>query len=490
MKKSTHLSCLLSGLFAFFCISGQIFTQNLISNTFKGSKTQAELIAQFGVPFIQHGANYYAVRYTSSDSQGNLDTLSGLLVTPDDAANVYPRLVYQHGTSDCKTCVPSRYGQPGGSEGQAGLIFAGMGYIALLPDYVGFGDGRGFHPYVHAKTEASAGIDFVRASAGWLAQHDFQANDQLFLTGYSQGGHAAMAMHREIETSLSNEFTVTAAAHLSGPYSISGVMRELILSQSEYFYPAYIPNSALSYQTVYGNLFGSLSDIFKPGYDTLIEQFYLGNSSLSDLNEALIQKLTLETGGSVPRRMMHDSVLTAIENTPNHPVNLALKDNDVYDWSPVAPTRIFYCMADDQVPFKNSLVALDTMLANGAANLIATDVDPTADHGGCVQPAFIQTLLFFAGFQQVTLAAADQPGSVDLLVAPNPAFDFITATGLPIGGSACLFDWKGQPVWGEKTLRASSLSIGTASLSAGIYLLQGTAADGQKAVKQVVVQRF
>lgn len=486
MKKSVPFAVLA----VFSCLSGLVSAQNLISSTFKGSKTQAELIAQFGVPFIQYGAKYYAVRYTSPDALGNLDTLSGLLVTPDNAAKIYPRLVYQHGTSDCKTCVPSRYGQAGGSEGQAGLIYAGMGYIALLPDYVGFGDGRGFHPYVHAKTEASAALDLVRASAEWLSQNAFLANGQLFLTGYSQGGHASMAVHRELETNLTAEFSVTAAAHLSGPYSISGVMRGLILSQSEYFYPAYIPNSALSYQTVYGNLFTNLSEVFKPGYDALIGQFYQGNSSLSALNSALIQKLVAETGASVPRRMLHDNVLAAIENDPTFPINVALKDNDVFDWSPTAPTRIFYCMADDQVPFQNSLLARDTMLANGAANLAAADVDPTADHSGCVTPAFIQTLLFFAGFQQISVGVEEKWAAVDFQVSPNPASDFFTATGLPPGASVQLIDWNGRIVWAEKNVQTAGLSIRTGGLPAGIYLFQVTAADGRKGVKQVVVPRF
>ena len=147
-------------------------------------------------------------------------------------------------------------------------------------------------------------------------------------------------------------------------------------------------------------------------------------------------------------------------------------------------------MADDQVPYKNSLLARDTMLANGATNLAATDVDPTADHGGCVSPTFIQTLFFFAGFQQVTLDEPEKSASFPLSVAPNPALDFITATGLPPGATVELLDWKGQPVWFEKNVQAADLSIRTAGLPSGIYLLQVTAADGRKAVKKVMVPGF
>ncbi len=463
--------------------------QSLVTSTYLGAKTKQQLITQFNVPFIQFDVKYYKITYTSKDAAGAPDTLSGLIVVPGDDQRVYPRLVYQHGTSDCKTCVPSRYGMPGGSEGDAGLVFAGMGYIALLPDYVGMGDGRGFHPYVHAATEAAAAADMLRASDQFLGAETAR-NDQLFVTGYSQGGHAAMALHREIETQLSSEFTVTAAAHLSGPYSVSGVMRNLILSQEVYYYPAYIPNTALSYQTVYGNLYNNLTDIFKPEYAGFIQQYYDGVISLGDLNTALIQTLTAQTGASVARRMLQESAVTAVENDPENPINVALKDNDVYDWAPNAPTRIFYCTGDDQVPFMNSIVARDTMVANGAADLAATDVNTTADHGGCVVPALTQTLFFFAGFQEIgTVVNTQQPGAVyTFSVAPNPANNQLVVKGLMPDTQLSMTDWSGRVVYAATAGFSTEMTWSTSGFPAGTYLLKLTGPDGRTGVQQVVVQ--
>ncbi|MGI9160725.1 MAG: hypothetical protein ACR2K1_13330, partial [Saprospiraceae bacterium] len=78
-------------------------SQQIISHTLIGAKTQAQLAAQFGLPFIQYGARYYKIRYTSPDVYGVPDTVSGLLAVPDNAAKVFPKLVYQHGTSSSKT---------------------------------------------------------------------------------------------------------------------------------------------------------------------------------------------------------------------------------------------------------------------------------------------------------------------------------------------------------------------------------------------------
>lgn len=262
-----------------FLASGSLSAQNLISATLLGSRTKAQLTAQFNVPLVQYGAKFYRLKYTTTAINGTLDTVSGLLAVPDNLNKVYPRLVYQHGTSGSKLDVPSYTATSG--EGTIGVLLAGLGYVTLAPDYLGLGISKGFHPYVHAASEASVAIDLLRAADQYTLQNGIHTNAQLFITGYSQGGHAAMALHRAIEQDSTHEFTVTAAAPMSGPYSISGVMRNLILTDAVYYYPAYIPNTALSYQTVYGNIFTQPSDIFRPAYAGVITQFYAGQITLT-----------------------------------------------------------------------------------------------------------------------------------------------------------------------------------------------------------------
>lgn len=71
-----------------------------------------------------------------------------------------------------------------------GLLFAGLGFVAMLPDFVGMGDGRGFQlicPCCHHC--------FCYSKMCWRLQpvgcHKMEVftNDQLFITGYSQGGY-------------------------------------------------------------------------------------------------------------------------------------------------------------------------------------------------------------------------------------------------------------------------------------------------------------
>ncbi|MBK8079835.1 MAG: prolyl oligopeptidase family serine peptidase [Saprospiraceae bacterium] len=372
-------------LFIFIFISGYISdAQELISVTLKGSRTKLQLTQEYSNPFIRNGAKYYSVLYTSPDAKGNKDTLSGLMVIPDDFKFKYPKLIYQHGTSDCKKCVPSFFGSNGADEGEVGLIGCGMGYVTFLPDYVGMGNGRGFQTYVHAATIQSATDNFLKATESWLSENGVSTNSQLFITGYSQGGYASMAYHKYLED---NGRKVTAAAHLSGPYSLSGVMRNLILSDQAYLYPAYIPNTALGMQESYGNLYNDLSDIFKPEFIPDIQAYYNGTITLTNLNIRIIQKLNSLFGNGIAKNMLQPAFLDQLQTNPESPINKALSENDIYKWAPKAPTKIYYCMADDQVPFMNSVVANDTMKMLGAADLETRNVNTTANHGACFNPA-------------------------------------------------------------------------------------------------------
>ncbi len=468
MKHNYFLS--LSGL-VLFLLAGTLPAQDIVSVTHLGHQSEAELKARFGTPLIEYGIDMYKVLYTTVDVHGLPDTASGLLVVPDDPGKVYPVLCYQHGTAVSKDEVPSNV---------AGdilpLLWGGLGYVTSAADYLGLGASRGFHPYVHAASEAWAALDMLRAVKAWIAQQDdVHINDQLFLTGYSQGGHASMALHRAIELEHADEFTVTAAAHLSGPYSISGVMRDRILSEAEYLFSGYIPNTVMGYNEVY-QLYDSLEQVFKPEYVPWIELYYDGQINLIQLSAALNAQLIASEGATIPRHMLQDTLVAAIQTNPDHPFNLALADNDTHTWPAQAPTRLYYCTADDQVPYLNSIVADSVMNALGAEDLFAYDVSPTSDHGECVSPAIYNAALFFQIYQQigtVTATTAVEPPA--LKVWPNPVTDRVFVQGLPESTDLQLFDASGRLCrsWPN---RQGGVELPVYDLPKGIYLLHATSA--------------
>lgn len=456
--------------------------QTLISATLKGSRTKQQITNLFALPIIKNGAKFYKVLYTSVDAKGDLDTLSGLLAVPDDLTLKYPKLFYQHGTSDCKSCVPSSFGSNGGEEGQLGLLFAGLGFISFLPDNVGMGEGRGFQTYVHAETVETASMDFLNATTTWFSEQGIAANDQLFITGYSQGGYSAMAMHKHIEEDLSASLSVTAAAHLSGPYSLSGVMRDVILSDQEYLYPAYIPNTVLGFKEAYPDIYQNLDEIFKPEYIANIQAYYNGQITLITLNDRLYQALRSNTGQAVGKRMLKDEFVAELVADPNNRINQILKENDVYDWAPKAPTRIFYCKADDQVSYLNSVLANETMIANGAQNLITLDVNSNADHGACFNPAILQTAIFFLGLQQISVSTNEENIANNSHVFPNPVHDVLYLSKLPNYQSIKIYDTNGRLMMIQNT---QTESIDISQFPSGVYQILV-----QSASENILTQRI
>jgi hypothetical protein len=81
-----------------------------------------------------------------------------------------------------------------------------------------------FYPSTHAPTEASSIIDSIRAAREAAPALGLKLNNNLMVSGYSPGGNASMATQREIEQASSGEFNLVAAAHLAGPYNISGAL--------------------------------------------------------------------------------------------------------------------------------------------------------------------------------------------------------------------------------------------------------------------------
>lgn len=469
MKKALLLLNLNLGML--LLTTGVIAQSRLIKTRPMGTVTKSELVQAYG-PLVQYSITTYKVWYLTTGIDGKPDTATGLVVFPVVENKSLPLLCYQHGTVSGPSDVPSE--RRGGWE-LAG-VGAALGYVALAPDYLGLGESRGFHPYVHAATEASAAIDLLYATKEFAEKLKFPLNGQLYLTGYSQGGHASMALHRELERNYSQIFPVTAAAHLSGPYSISGETFKRLLSDEPYNYVGYTAWVALSYNQMY-KIHDNVEKLLKQPYANMAMKFYRREIELPELNKMLIDTLTKRHGKPISRFMFQDSLLENVSKNLNHPFLLAMRDNDVYDWAPKAPTRIFYCKADDQVTYRNSVLADSIMQLRGAKDVKSADVQSNANHGQCVQPAVLQTVFFFGGIQaQIATGTRDLP-TLPVRMYPNPAREFTRLEGLPKSGQVILSNVQGQIVF-RSIISNPYMDIPLQGLSKGIYSVQLLSAQG------------
>ena len=472
----------------FYALSGAsgLVGQVWVGAEFLGSRTRLQVAKQFNQPLVAYDVQCYRLLYTTRNTAGQMDTVSGLVAVPFDPERTFPRLLYQHGTASSKTDVPS-FNVFSGGEGEWALLFAGIGFAVLAPDYLGLGVAKGFHPYVHAASESWVAADMLRAFAAFAQQHDVHTHEQLFVTGYSQGGHAAMAFHRDAETLWSHEFAVTAAAHLSGPYSTGEVMRDLVLSDKVYLYPAYIPNTLIGYQGVYGNLYTSFQEVFRDQYIGNISDFQSGKITLVELQVRLVAQLIFYELACKLRRLFRDSYLQGVITQVNHPLNVALRDNNVYDWAPKAPTRIYYCGDDDQVPPQNSLLAYQTMLGRGATQVRAQDVKPNANHSQCAAPAIDSTLAFFLTYRLIGSVSGqhEEVGPLSLSVQPNPTSGLLWVRQVPARSRIEVFDMGGRLRYEGQVEEEGDFRLDLQAVESGFYLLRVKA--GERCGQQKVV---
>lgn len=449
---------------------------------------QSRFILALGLPFsADYDVQNYKVVYTTTDAFGQPDTASGLVGIP--VANedfIFPVGVYNHGTVGEREAVPSRRGV------QERLIVAAIatkGYVTLAPDYLGLGDSDGIHPYVHAATEASAGRDMIIAVKKWLNEDNIVSiNDQLFITGYSQGGHAAAALHRDIATNPGDDgLTVTSATHLSGPYSISEVMVGTLFQEGRATLPGYIAYTYISYNFVY-DLFDSLSQAFVPPYLEPIQRFADQETSLDEFNAELDQLLT--DNNDRLEAVFQDSILAILQSgDPTHPFNLAIADNDTYDWAPEQPTLIYYCTEDEQVPFRNAILADSVMRANGSTSITLETGGPLT-HGNCVFPALIRTIEFWADFSEIVNSLGAPVARPDLKLYPNP----VTVGGeLRLSGPEAagapftLYEASGRIAMRGVTDGSGIIPLAQ-HLSGGLHILRVGLNDGTSVVRRVVVR--
>ncbi len=447
-------------------ITSFVNAQYLVDATFFTSKSATEIqnnLNNWGWDASSmelNGVTIYKITYNTIDVHGNPTIASGAIYVPQTDCDTLPLVTFGHGTVFEKSSVPSN-----GYNAGSGFLYSGNGFITTLPDYLGLGDNPGIHPYVHWESEATASIDLIRAAREFL-NDDLLIwdNNQLFLTGYSQGGHSTMAIHKYISiNNLQSEFNVVASAPLSGAFPLFDVQWPgMIGGDSSYYASQFMPYALASYQLVYENLYENYNQYYDPPYDSIIADWLNSGTHSSFEWYQLIPPNFYD--------FMQDSVLDNIQNNPNHPVNIDARQNDLHNWIPQEPVRMLYCGMDSMVFPQNSIMALDTMIALGATDVQALELDPLGDHNGCRIPATTYALEWFDSLMvecgMVTgLPIVEKKPEISLY--PNPVKNIATFSTTEIT-SIELYDLMGAVI-----IKRNNNKVDMTKLNPGIYFVVG-----------------
>ncbi len=369
--------------------------------------------------------NVVPLNYVTPGVKGEASNASGVLLLPTGTGctAAAPLVAYAKGTDVQRNRTLA---SPTDSEtGLLAAMYAAQGYAVVATDYLGFAKSAyTYHPYLHAASEATSVIDSIRAARNAAKVLGASLNGKVMLTGYSQGGHASMAAHREIEKNLSSEINVVAGAHLAGPYNLSGSMK---LTDAIAGYQFFVPYFITAWQKIYGTLYSNVSTAFKAPYSGWIETL---------LPNATLNYTTLVTNGPTAGQywlpgflgqnpnqardeVFQAAYITDITANPNtNPVVAAAKLNDLLDWSPKSKVLLCGGSGDPTVnPAVHQNVMKAAFDAKGLTNVTSVDVNPTIEllYGSVKTSAPVTFYSNYHGGYEPPLCHAQGRGLFDLL---------------------------------------------------------------------------
>ncbi len=392
------LTLILSKTFLF--TYSQIISYELIESWSQDEVNQIYL--EYSIPEsvgnVIYGVDGYKLTYYTNDFDGEKVLCSGAIYFPKNINCEPPILSWQHGTMVNNYYAPSNIGYT--DNDLIGAIGASNGYIVTMSDFIGLGEGNGTHNYIHAKTQATSTIDLILIAKEISNEIiGVESSDQLFLFGYSQGGHATMATVKEIETFFSDQLQITASAPMAGPYDMSGAQRIMLETGDYYPNPGYLPYIIFSYDKIY-NLYDDLNEIFKAPF-TNLEEMYNGNYSMWQINnyiwEVAQKNLSISPYEFSPINIFNEDYYQNYLEDENHPFRLALADNNVFDFIPTSPIRMLHCSGDDNVSFDNAQNAYNYFVENNTLNIELID-GGDYNHEQCATIAIIGAKMWIDSF--------------------------------------------------------------------------------------------
>ena len=341
--------------------------QHLISFEFNRTITSLQLIQFWNLAGQQEAANYatfdidiYRVLYKSTDLDGSPVEASGAIMVPKGIQN--PGLLsVQHATIFNNDEAPS-VDRPGIiSVVTRKALFASMGYITFLPDYIGYGSTADrLHPYQNRRSLSTSSYDFILAGLEFIEEKNLQPADFVInMVGYSEGAYATVALAELAETKNAPFETGLVSAG-GGIYDITATLDYLLINIEQpnecvacYAYFIYTIHS------IY-NLPGSMSNYFKSPYDEIIPGGLFDGAFTDSQIRSQLPRNTKD--------LIRESFIAEYLQGGYAELRNALNDNDI-QYIPIAPLLIAHGTADTVAPVFNSDQFYENALNAGKTNI-------------------------------------------------------------------------------------------------------------------------
>jgi hypothetical protein len=307
----------------------------------------ATYLAGYDLGTAKYAVDLYRITYRTTGADGRPTTASALVAVPR-TDHPLPTVTWLHGTRAYRGDVAS---MADNLDRAAAVRFATAGYPTVAPDYLGLGEGPGTHPYIITRPTVSASLDALRAARGVT-----RLDRRVLVTGFSQGGQAAMLVGRALRHDP--YFRLGALAPINGPHDIRGAELPAAFDGrldglSATFYLGY---AMVAWNRQY-HLWDSPSEAFRAPYDTMMDRLFNNDTQEQDIAQALPPS---------PEQLFTPSFLAWLQ----HPTGrlawvLARNDDACRGWHPGVPVRLWTASGDRDVAIANTLDCRDQLAANG-----------------------------------------------------------------------------------------------------------------------------
>ena len=376
-------------------------------------------------PFgFESAFGYKAVKivYKTSDIEGNIIDASGLLVIPtvmdsyETALNSLGKsfsvsmICDNHGTIFTNTEAPSNVeAKTTGPDYTLAISMTGYaGFAGIFPDYVGYGSSNASaHPYLLKDLSAQNSLDMIKASMKYMQKESVILNHQLYVSGYSQGGHLAMALAEKIEKNGFDSVVLKGVASMAGPHNVEALANIEVNASHIMKYPAFLGFLADSYAFKYDDL--ELTNMVVETNTTKYHNLFNGSNNNVAIHTGLglVEDARGGFNHQTANKLFKESFINDYQNNDNSTSRKRFIENKSYNnWNPKTKIKLVHCLEDEIIPFSMSQNAFNELNATGGdvtltplpTNLLGQQVD-TANpfiHGNCGVESYGIAVKWFA----------------------------------------------------------------------------------------------
>ena len=186
-----------------------------------------------------------------------------------------------------------------------------------------------------------------------LADLQVRQNDKLFTFGFSQGGHSALALHRELQDA---RVDVTATATVGGVFDVEQWFLASLANETTAHVPLYVSYLLLAYDDIY--------DIYGQTAETSSGAVRLDGRAAS--STCGTTSTTSPPGYRRPRASSDAVLLRRADHATArlHSASACARTPWI-GGRPEAPVRVYHSPDDEEVPYDDALVSVNGLRRRG-----------------------------------------------------------------------------------------------------------------------------